>query len=102
MAELERNIETLAQEEEDLIERVGELQQREDATNVMMALNGEVVSDRAQQRIRKMVENHFAIAELQANMEKVVSENKQLKHQVRHHTLFILIIFNPRFLKQEP
>jgi len=90
LAELENNIEALVQEEEELIERVGELQQREDATNVMMALNGEVVSDRAQQRIRKMVENHFTIAELQANFEKVISENKQLKHQVTNHIILFL------------
>jgi len=52
-----------------------------------MALNGEVVSDRAQHRIRKMVENHFFIAELQAKHEKVTSENKQLKQQVSQNRI---------------
>jgi len=52
-----------------------------------MALNGEVVSDRAQHRIRKMVENHFFIAELQAKHEKVASENKQLKQQISQNRI---------------
>ena len=54
----------------------------------MMALNGEVVSDRAQHRIRKMVENHFFIAELQGKFERVTSENKQLKQQVIYFLSF--------------
>ena len=47
-----------------------------------MALSGEQVEEKAQQRIKKLVGNHLHIKELQSKLKETEDENSHLQEQI--------------------
>jgi len=88
--EIENSLASLTSEEQELSSRVSQLQQKEDSILVLMALNGDSLNERAQERIKKMVNNHITISELKAQIDTLQKENLQFKKQGKPHPDFII------------
>ena len=59
-----------------------------------MALNGEKLSDKAQQRIKKLVGNHIQMKNIQSKVKGLEAENTQLRGQVRIvRGLIVILIY---------
>ncbi len=74
--EIENSLASLTAEEQELSSRVSQLQQKEDSILVLMALNGDNLNERAQERIKKLVNNHVTISELKAQIDALQKEKR--------------------------